>query len=104
VNRRLFYVALGASVGVLVVRRASQAARRFSPAGVQSGIAGSLGGLGDTLRELAAEIRVAMAEREDELRTTLGLDGSHDVVDAPVQAHPGRTGGMAPDVPEGGVR
>ena len=35
-----------------------------------------------------------MAEREAELRTTLGLDGSHDLVDY----DPGHTGGLEPDV------
>ena len=80
-TRRLFYVALGASVGVLVVRRASRAAQRFTPAGVQAGLAGALGGLGDAIREFGAEVRAGMAEREQELRAGLGLDGSHDLVD-----------------------
>ncbi len=94
-TRRLVYIAFGAAVGVLVVHRASQAAKRFTPAGVQSSIAGSIAGLGDALREFTAELKVAMAEREEELRSTLGLDGSHDVVD---YVDPGHTGGMEPDV------
>jgi hypothetical protein len=36
-----------------------------------------------------------MAEREAELRVSLGLDGSHDLVDH----DPGHTGGLEPDVP-----
>jgi hypothetical protein len=80
-TRRMFYLALGATVGVLVVRKASQAARRFTPAGVQSSVTGAFGGLGDSLRDFGASIREGMAEREDQLRTELGLDGSHDVVD-----------------------
>ena len=39
------------------------------------------GGQG-SLQEFVAAVREAMAEREQELRETLGLDGTHDVVDA----------------------
>ncbi len=94
-TRRLVYIAFGAAVGVLVVQRATRAAKRFTPAGVQSSVAGSLGGLTEAVREFTAELKVAMAEREEELRTVLGLDGSHDVVD---NVPPGETGGMEPDV------
>ena len=93
-TRRLVYIAFGAAAGILVVHRATQAAKRFTPAGVQSSLSGSIAGLGDALREFTAELKVAMAEREDELRATLGLDGSHDVVDY----DPGHTGGLEPDV------
>lgn len=90
-TRRLFYVAFGAAAGVLAVRRATQAAQRFTPAGVQRSASGAFGGLSESVREFAAELRVAMAEREEELRTTLGLDGSHDLVDAerPLEPHAG---------------
>ena len=94
-TRRLVYVAFGAAVGIMVVHRATQAAKRFTPAGVQSSLAGSFAGLTDAIREFTAEMREAMAEREDELRTTLGLDGTHDLVD---YVDPGHTGGMEPDV------
>jgi hypothetical protein len=81
-TRRMFYIALGATVGVLVVRKASQAAARFTPAGVQTSVIGAFGGLGDAIREFGADIRAGMAEREDVLRAELGLDGRHDVVDS----------------------
>jgi hypothetical protein len=99
-TRRLVYIAFGATVGILVVHRARQAAKRFTPAGVQTSVAGGLAGLTDAVREFTAEMRVAMAEREEELRVTLGLDGSHDLVDT--QAQPGHTAGLVPDVPEEG--
>jgi hypothetical protein len=82
-TRRLFYIALGATAGVLIVRKLTATAHKLSPAGVQSGLAGALGGLGEAIRDFGAEVRAGMAEREDELRTGLGLDGSHDVVDLP---------------------
>jgi hypothetical protein len=78
----MFYIALGATVGILVVRKATQAAQRFTPAGMQSSMTGALGGLGDAIRDFGASVREGMAEREDLLRTELGLDGSHDVVDS----------------------
>jgi hypothetical protein len=94
-TKRLVYIAFGAAVGVLVVHRATRAAKRFTPAGVQSSLADSFSGLTDAVREFTAEMKVAMAEREEELRTVLGLDGSHDLVD---YVDPGHTGGMEPDV------
>lgn len=97
-SRRLVYIAFGAAVGVLVVRKANQAARRFTPAGVQTSIAGAFGGLTEAIRDFSADLRLAMAEREDELRVTLGLDGSHDLVDH----DPGHTGGLEDDVPRSG--
>ena len=80
-SRRLIYISFGAVAGVLAVRRATQTAQRYTPAGVQQRMTGSFGSLGDTVREFLSEVRVAMAEREQELRTSLGLDGSHDAVE-----------------------
>lgn len=94
-TRRLVYIAFGAAVGILVVHRASRAAQRLTPAGVQGSVTGALGGLTEAVRDFAAEMREAMSEREDELRVSLGLDGSHDLVD---YVDPGHTGGMEPDV------
>ena len=93
-SRRLFYIAMGAAVGVLVVRRATQAAQRFTPAGLQSSVSGSMAGLTAAISEFTELVREGMAEREDELRVTLGLDGTHDLVDTV----PGYTGGLEPDV------
>lgn len=73
-TRRLFYIALGATAGVLLVRKASQVAERFTPAGMSHGIAGALGGLGEAIRGFGEDVRLGMAEREAELREGLGLD------------------------------
>ena len=99
-TRRLFYIAMGAAVGILVVRKAATAAQRFTPAGLQTSAAGAFSGLTDAIREFTAELKVAMAEREDELRVTLGLDGTHDLVDY----QPGLTGGLDDDIPDDGRR
>jgi hypothetical protein len=68
--RRLFWVALGAVAGVLLVRKLTRAAEAYTPAG----IARSASDLGDGMRELAAAVREGMAEREEELRVALGVD------------------------------
>lgn len=68
--RRVFWVGVGAAIGVLVVRRAGRVARAYTPQGVADGLAS----LGDGLRELADAVRDGMAEREEELRYALGLD------------------------------
>ena len=92
--RRLFWMTLGATVGVLAVRRATRAAQRLTPASLQTSLAASVAGLGDALREFSELVREGMAEREQELHVSLGLDGTHDLVDTV----PGYTGGLEPDV------
>jgi hypothetical protein len=81
-SRRLFYIALGATAGVLIVRKLTATAQKMTPAGVQTGVAGALGNLSESIREFGALVREGMAERETELRVGLGLDGTHDVVDS----------------------
>lgn len=68
--KRLIWAGLGAAVGAIVLRKASRAAQAYTP----TGLAKSLAGVGDSLRELADEARVNMAERESELRLALGVD------------------------------
>ena len=72
--RRLFWVALGATVGVLLVRKITKTAEAYSPSGVAKGLSGGLSDLGDGLREMAEAVREGMAERETELRYALGID------------------------------
>jgi hypothetical protein len=94
VTRRLVYIAFGAAVGILAVQRATRAAQRFTPAGLQTSLNGSMAGLTAAISEFHSLVREGMAEREQELRVTLGLDGTHDLVDTV----PGYTGGLEPDV------
>jgi hypothetical protein len=72
--RRLFWVALGATVGVLVVRKVTKTVQSYSPSGMAQGLSGGLSDLGDGLREMAGAVREGMAERETELRYALGID------------------------------
>ena len=74
--RRLFWLTLGATAGVLVVRKITKTAHAFTPAG----LADSAGGIGDSIRYFADQVRAGMVEREAELRDALGLDGDgHDL-------------------------
>jgi hypothetical protein len=66
----LFWVALGATVGILVVRRVSRAAQAYTP----ENLARSMSHAADSVRELAAAVREGMDEREEELRVALGVD------------------------------
>lgn len=77
--RRLFWVALGATAGVVAVRKLTSTAKAYTPEGVAQG----LSGLGEGLRELAAVVRESMAERDAELRLALGIDeGAMDAASA----------------------
>jgi hypothetical protein len=72
--RRLFWVALGATVGALVVRKVTKTVQSYSPSGMAQGLSGGLSDLGEGLREMAGAVREGMAERETELRYALGID------------------------------
>ncbi len=66
---RLFYVVLGATAGVLLVRRITRAAESWTPEGMSSRLSAAVSGFFDDIRD-------GMAEREDELRSALGIDES----------------------------
>jgi hypothetical protein len=73
--RRLFWLAMGITIGALLVRKLSKAAAKLTPSGMAQGLSASLADLADSLREFAADVREAMADRETELRESTGLDG-----------------------------
>jgi hypothetical protein len=72
--KRLFWTAMGVTVGVIVTRRAGRAVDALTPAGVTERLAGSLTSLGDAVREFGQDVRDAMWEREDALHEALGLN------------------------------
>jgi chromosome condensin MukBEF MukE localization factor len=74
--RRLFWLAMGVTVGALLVRKLSRAAERLTPRGMANGLGAGLAELADALREFTADVREAMREREAELRVATGLDGT----------------------------
>jgi chromosome condensin MukBEF MukE localization factor len=73
--RRLFWLSLGITVGVLAMRKLSRAAEKLTPKGMATGLGAGLAELADALRDFGADVRAAMSEREAELRESTGLDG-----------------------------
>jgi hypothetical protein len=74
--RRLFWLALGITLGALIVRKLSRAAERLTPSGVANSLAAALTDLANSIRDFAADVREAMHERETELREASGMDGA----------------------------
>jgi hypothetical protein len=68
--RRLFWVALGATAGVLVVRKLTKTAEAYTPQGLARG----LNNVAEAIRDFGDAIADGMAEREIELREALGID------------------------------
>jgi hypothetical protein len=73
--RRLFWLAMGVTIGVLVVRKVSRAAEKMTPKGLATSLADALNNLADAIGTFAADVRDAMQEREAELRAGTGFDG-----------------------------
>ena len=71
--RRLFWVALGATAGVYVMRKVTRTAEQLTP----QALAQSIAGLGDAIRDFADAVTAGMAERELELREALGIEDDH---------------------------
>jgi hypothetical protein len=74
--RRLFWLAMGITIGALIVRKLSRAAEKLTPSGIAGGLVGALRDLADAIGEFGADVRDAMHEREAELREATGLDGT----------------------------
>ncbi|TYP84974.1 hypothetical protein [Blastococcus xanthinilyticus] len=91
--RRLFWLAMGVTIGALVVRKLSAAAEKMTPAGIGTSIAEGLRDLADAIGDFGADVRAAMDEREVELRSGTGLDAplpTGDQVQLPSRQGPGR--------------
>ena len=71
---RLFYIALGATATIIVVRRANAIAARVTP----EGLAIEAGTVREHIRVWWAEVKDAAAQRELELRAGLGIAGPDD--------------------------
>ncbi|WP_375486167.1 hypothetical protein [uncultured Jatrophihabitans sp.] len=74
--RRLFWLAMGITIGALIVRKISRAAEKLTPSGMAAGIGQGLSDLAESIGDFAADVRTAMSERETQLRESTGLDGS----------------------------
>jgi hypothetical protein len=74
--KRLFWLAMGVTIGALLVRKLSRAAEKLTPRGMANGVGAGMSELADAIRGFAADVREAMSEREAELRASTGLDGT----------------------------
>jgi hypothetical protein len=93
--RRLFWLAMGITIGALVVRKLSRAADKLTPTGIAGSIAEGLRDLAEAIGDFGADVRDAMAERELELRVGTGMDAPLPTGGA-IQL-PGRRGAHAAD-------
>jgi hypothetical protein len=69
--RRLFYLAAGATVGVLVVQKLRKTARKLTPSGIAGSAGESLSGIAGSMRGFLDDVRAGMAQREAELHAAL---------------------------------
>jgi hypothetical protein len=67
--RRIFYITLGITVGVIAVRRFTKLAESLSPDSMAASAAGAISSFVDDVRE-------GMAQREAELRAALEYDSN----------------------------
>ena len=74
--RRLFWLALGVTVGVLAMRKLSKAAQKMTPSGIAGSLGAALGELSEAVRDFAVDVRAGMSEHEAALRAGSGIDGS----------------------------
>jgi hypothetical protein len=101
--RRLFWLAMGITIGALVVRKLSRAAEKLTPQGIAGQLADGLRDLAEAIGDFGADVRAAAATREQELRAGTGLDAPLPDRDAGAlpgrapSALPGRRGAHAAD-------
>jgi Family of unknown function (DUF6167) len=74
--RRLLWFALGAGVAVFLVIKIRQYMKKATPEAIGQRVSGSASGISESARDFVGRVRAGMAERETELRETLGLPDS----------------------------
>lgn len=89
--RRLFWLGIGLAVGVLVVRKAARTAQAYTPAGIAGGLSDSAGGLAESVRSFVSDVRIGMAEREQEIHDAFARGEAFDDNGTDLRGYP-RTG------------
>ncbi|GHH74832.1 DUF6167 family protein [Kitasatospora indigofera] len=74
--RRIFWMAVGAGATVWAMNKANEAVHRLTPDSLSGTAARGALHLGDVAKRFAGDVRAGMAEREEQLRADLGLDGT----------------------------
>jgi hypothetical protein len=78
--RRLFWLAMGITIGALIVRRLTKVAEKLTPKGMAGSVGSAIADLAHEARGFVVDVRAATSRREDELRTGAGLDASTNAV------------------------
>ena len=84
--RRLCWLAMGITLGALVVRKLSRAADKLTPGGIAGSLADALRDLAEAIGDFGADVRAAAADREAELRAGTGLDAPLPATGAAISA------------------
>jgi NADH:ubiquinone oxidoreductase subunit D len=74
VIRRVFWFSVGAGAAVFVVVKVRGYLQQATPQAIGHRVTESATGIGASVRDFSDRVRAAMAERETELRDTLGLN------------------------------
>ncbi|MEV7781267.1 DUF6167 family protein [Kitasatospora sp. NPDC088351] len=74
--RRIFWMAVGAGATVWAMNKANEAVHRLTPDSLSGTAARGALHLGDAAKRFALDVKAGMAEREEQLREDLGLDGT----------------------------
>lgn len=70
---RIFWFVLGAGLAIFVFLKIRDAMLRATPEALGRRVADGAAGVGASARDFTERVRAAMAEREAEIRTELGL-------------------------------
>jgi hypothetical protein len=74
--RRLFWFLIGAGVAIFVFMKIREYLKNAKPEAIGQRVAQSASGVSESARGFVDRLRAGMAERETELRETLGLPDS----------------------------
>jgi hypothetical protein len=80
VIRRLLWLGAGIAVGVIVMRKASQAMKAIAPSSIAGQARESAVGFVETMRDFVTDIREGMAEREAQIQEAFERGVSLDEV------------------------
>jgi hypothetical protein len=79
--KRLLWLGIGLAVGALVVRKVTQRAQSYTPAGIAASLSESAGGLVESVRSFVDDVRDGMVEREQEIQAAFDEGVAFDDID-----------------------
>lgn len=76
--KRLLWLGIGLAIGALVVRKVTRAAESFTPGSIASSVSESAGGLVEGVRSFVEDVRLGMAEREQQIAEAMAEAAAAD--------------------------